>query len=34
MVKNIFLKYDTDRSGALNRRETYTLVNSMRASNG
>lgn len=34
MVFSIFAKYDTDRSGALNRRETLRLVNDLRAQNG
>lgn len=34
MVIKLFQKYDTDRSGALNRRETLRVVNDIYASEG
>ena len=34
MVIKLYQKYDTDRSGALNRRETFRLVNDIYASEG
>ena len=34
MVHEIFIKYDTDKNGTLNRKESIKLVNDMRLSNG
>jgi hypothetical protein len=33
-VQKLFVKYDVDRSGALNRRETLKLINDIYASEG